>query len=146
MDDQETRAIVSAYYAAVAAADIDRVVGFLADDIDWISYGPVHVFPFAGPRRGKQAVAESYRLVFATVEIRRYGPEELVVEGDLAAAIIASTVCSRDSGLVVSHRMAHFVRVENGKLAMFRGFTDTFDLAEQILGRPLDVGPGHDAA
>lgn len=142
MDDQDTRAVVSAYYAAVAAADIDRVAGFLADDIDWISYGPVHVFPFAGMRRGKQAVAESYRVVFATAEIRRYGPEELVVEGDLAAAIVAATVCRRHSGVVISHRMAHFVRVEHGKLAMFRGFTDTFDLAEQILGRPIDVGPG----
>lgn len=146
MNDQDTRATVSAFYAAVAAADLDRVGGFLADGIDWISYGPLHVFPFAGPRRGKQAVAESYGLVFATVQIRRYGPEELVVEGDRAAAIIASTVCNRDSGLVISHRMAHFVRVEDGKLAMFRGFTDTFDLAEQILGRPLDVGSGHGVA
>lgn len=139
MDELTTRAVVSAYYAAVGTADLDRVVALLADDIDWISYGPMHVFPFAGPRRGRQAVADNYRVVFESVEIRRYGPEEMVVENDRAAAIVASTVCNRRSGAVVSHRMAHFLRVEHGKLIRFRGFTDTFDLAEQVLGHPLDV-------
>ena len=59
MTTQSTRAVVEEMYAAYVRGDFDRVSALLHEDIDWIIYGPMQVFPFAGARRGKVAVLDA---------------------------------------------------------------------------------------
>jgi ketosteroid isomerase-like protein len=47
---EATRETVRRLYDAYAAKDFDQVAAALHDDIDWMIYSPVSVFPFAGQR------------------------------------------------------------------------------------------------
>ena len=65
--------------------------------------------------------------------------EELLIDGDRAAAIIRVSAIHAVTGRTVSYRNAHFLRYRDGKLAELRALIDTFDAAEQLLGHPIDT-------
>jgi len=53
----DTCATVRELYDAYARRDFDCVAALIHDDIDWVIYQPVGVFPFAGARSGRAAGA-----------------------------------------------------------------------------------------
>jgi ketosteroid isomerase-like protein len=59
MNEEATRSVVSDLYAAYMRGDGERMAALIDDDVDWVIYGPVQVFPFAGHRRGKGAVLQA---------------------------------------------------------------------------------------
>ena len=42
------------------------------DDVDWVIYGPIELFPFLGARRGKAAVLEVCRQISENVRVHRF--------------------------------------------------------------------------
>jgi ketosteroid isomerase-like protein len=133
------RPTVEAFYRASAARDLDRVASFLADDVDWLVQGPVDVFPFLGQRHGKAAVLEGYREIARKLDVTGYEVEELLVDGDRAAALIRITSVVVMTGKVMSIRTSQFSRFRDGKVVEMHAVLDTFDMVEQTIGRPLDV-------
>ena len=75
MTEVATRAAVKTLYEAYAARDLDRVASVIYDDIEWIIHGPVQVFPFQGPRRGKAQVLDVLGAIAKDYELERYVPE-----------------------------------------------------------------------
>lgn len=139
MTENATRAAVKALYEAYAARDFDRVQAMIHDDIEWIIYGPVQVFPFQGPRRGKQQVLDVLGAIGKDYEVERYVPEVMIVEGDRAAVMSDAAFKQRATGRTLSIRLANFLRFRDGQLIEFREFADTFDAVEQALGKWIEV-------
>ena len=44
-----------------------------------------------------------------------------------------------DTNKPISVRIAHFAQFKTGRLSSIRVLVDTFDLVEQVLGRPVDL-------
>lgn len=65
MSQGGTRETVLDLYDAYARRDFARIAAFIHDDIDWVIYGPVSVFPFAGPRRRAAGDGRHRRGLFA---------------------------------------------------------------------------------
>lgn len=139
MTDNATRAAVKALYEAYAARDLDRVAALIHDDIEWIIYGPVQVFPFQGPRRGKAQVLDVLAAIGKDYALERYVPEIIIVEGDRAAVMSDAAFMQRATKRTLSMRLANFLRFRDGLLVEFREFTDTFDAVEQALGKWIEV-------
>ena len=139
MAEQDTRARVRALYDAYAERDFERVAGFLHDDIDWVIYGPVGVFPFVGPRQGKADVLKALGDIAELYELRAYNPETIIVDGDRAAVMSDVSFVQRASGRTLRFRIANFLRLKDGRVIEFREFANTFDVVEQALGRWLSV-------
>jgi ketosteroid isomerase-like protein len=137
--DNATRAAVKALYEAYAARDLDRVAALIHDDIEWIIYGPVQVFPFQGPRRGKAQVLDVLAAIGKDYALERYVPEIIIVEGDRAAVMSDAAFMQRATKRTLSMRLANFLRFRDGLLVEFREFTDTFDAVEQALGKWIEV-------
>ena len=135
-----TRAAVTELYDAYARRDFERFAAIIDDDIDWIIYGPVQVFPFAGQRRGRIAVLEALGGIAQDYLLERYEPRVIIVEGDRAAVMSDVAFQQRSTERTVSTQLANFLRFRNGKLIEFREFANSFDLVEQALGRWIDVG------
>jgi ketosteroid isomerase-like protein len=135
--NDDMRTLVCDLYAAYAGGDGARVAAMIDDDVDWIIYGPVQVFPFVGARRGKEAVLETLAGVSAEYAVERYQPETIVVEGDRAAVMSNVAFIQRSTGRMLSFRNANFLRFRDGRVVEFREFSDTFDVVEQALGRWL---------
>ena len=139
MTDEATRALVRELYDAYARGDGERFAPLIADDIDWIIHGPVQVFPFVGPRRGKQDVLATLASIAKDYALERYEPDIIIVENDRAAVSSNVAFVQRTTGRTLSFRNANFLRFQGGRVVEFREFFDTFDAVEQALGHWLDV-------
>jgi ketosteroid isomerase-like protein len=141
MTETTIRPIVEAFYQASADRDVERAMSLIAEDVDWLVQGPVDVFAFLGQRRGKSAVREGYREVARSLEVTGYQVEILLVDADRAAALIRLTSVVRATGKVMSIRTSQFSRFRDGKMVEMRAVLDSYDMVEQVIGRPLDVTP-----
>ncbi len=137
MADHNIHATVDALYDAYASGEAARVAALLHDDIDWVIYGPIAVFPFAGERHGRDAVMQALAGIAAEYALERYVREIMVVEEDRAAVMADVGFRQRTTGRLLRFRIADFLRFEDGRLIEFREFTNTFDVVEQALGREL---------
>lgn len=142
MTTEVTRAALEDLIDAFQRGDHERLAARYHDDIEWLLYAPISIFPFAGLKRGKSAVLSSLLLVYQSYRIARYSVSLVLVDGDRAASISESQVVQRSTGRVITSQLANFHRFQDGKLIEYRGFTDSFDSAEQTLGRELDASPG----
>ena len=142
MTETTIRPIVEAFYKASAERDIERVMSFIADDVDWLVQGPVDVFAFLGQRHGKAAVREGYDELARRLHITGYEIEALLVDGDQSAAMIRLTSIVRATDKVMSVRTAQFSRFRDGKIVEMHAVLDSYDMVEQTLGRSLDLTVG----
>ncbi len=134
-----SHATVESLYNAYERRDLARFGDMLHDDIDWVIYGPVSLFPFAGPRRGRAAVLEALAAIAEGYALQRYMREIVIVEGARAAVMSDVNFTQRATGRTLRFRLANFLRFEGGKVIEFREFANMFDVAEQVLGRELPV-------
>jgi ketosteroid isomerase-like protein len=139
VSEESTRAAVTDLYASYARRDFQRVAALIDDDVDWIIYAPMHVFPFVGHRRGKAAVLEALGGIAKDYQLESYMPQVIIVEGDRAAVLSDVAFTQRSTGRTLRFHLANFLRFRDGLLIEFREFANTFDLVEQALGRMLPV-------
>lgn len=137
MGGNDTRATVQELYDAYERRDLARVAEMLHDDIDWVIYGPVTVFPFAGPRKGRAAVLEAMQRIGESYELKSYKREIMLVDGDRAAVMSDVSFTQRSTGRNLRFRVANFLRFQDGRVIEFREFANTFDVVEQALGREI---------
>ena len=139
MSDDAIRAAVRELYDAYAQRDFTRVAALIHDDIDWIIYAPVTVFPFAGARRGRAAVLQAMGGIAEQYAIVSYTPEVIIVEGNHAAVMSDTAFRQRATDRVLRFRIANFHRFQDGKIIEFREFLNSFDAVEQALGRDIEL-------
>ena len=119
--------------------DVERVALLLHEDIDWIIYGPISVFPFAGVRRGRAAVLEAMGSIAAIYALEIHKIEQTIIDGDRAAVLADIGFKQRATGRSLRFRVANFLRFDDGRLIEFREFADSFDLVEQAIGHTVEI-------
>ena len=139
MSEDDTRTIVRELYDAYGRRDFDRVAALIYDDIDWVIYAPISVFPFAGPRHGRAAVLAAMAEIAMSFALESYHPEVMIVEGARAALMSNVSYKQRTTERVLRLRIASFLRLQDGRLIEYREFIDSFDAVEQALGRELQL-------
>jgi ketosteroid isomerase-like protein len=139
MDTEQTRAIVVAVYDAYARRDFSHVASVIHEDIDWVIYAPVEIFPFAGVRQGRRDVLEALAGIATLYGVESCQPELILADGDRAAVMSDVSFLQRASGRTLRFRVANFLQFSDGKVVQFREFMNTFDVAEQALGHFIKV-------
>jgi len=135
--NQALRERLHTLYAALKLGQLDFILNAFDEEIEFISYSPVKIFPFLGHRRGKPAVAEALRGAHAEFEFLTCEPVAMVLEAEQAAVQIFTRVVNRLTGRPVQVLLAHFLRFRDGKIVEVREFMDSYRAAEQVLGREL---------
>ena len=128
-----------ALHTAINERRPDDLETQIDDDVDWVIYGPVDMFPFLGARRGKAAVLEVCRQISENVRVHRFDRESIVLGEDSAASMMRYSLTALDSNKPINLRLAHFARFRAGRLLNIRVLLDTYDLVEQALGRPIHL-------
>ena len=140
------RAVVEAFYRALAVRDMAALASFLDDDVTWTISGPVDILPFCGQRSGKAIVMKLLERDIPTLLTgRRFVPIAMLVDGDRAAVYGKLTAVLRDGGRSISYRIAQFIQFRDEKVVEYSSIIDSFDAVEQVLGHPLDVREGQSA-
>lgn len=139
MSQDAARGFVHAFCDAMTSRDPGRIAPFLDDDIEWIVFGPVDLFPFFGQRKGKAAVLAMFREIMSVLQLRRCEHDSLLTEGDNAAALVKINAIDMSSGRMLSLRLAKFAKFRDRKLVSLKAVFDSFDVAEQVIGRQIDL-------
>jgi ketosteroid isomerase-like protein len=146
MTEPVPRAVVEAFYQALASCDMQALDPYLDDDVAWTISGPIDVLPFCGQRRGKAVVLKLLdRDIPLLLEKRRLVPNTMLVDGDRAAVFGRLTASRGDIGRKISYRIAQFVRFRDEKVVDYVSIIDSFDAVEQVLGQPLVRHAGYRA-
>lgn len=132
--------LVRAFFAARVSYDPAKIAAMIDDDIEWSMSGPVDILRYAGYRRGKEAVlkglVERGPAIFKPTDIVI---DDIVVEGDKAITRTRVIGVQHTTGHTISYQCAQLMRFRDGKLVQFRCIIDSFDAAEQVLGREIDL-------
>jgi ketosteroid isomerase-like protein len=131
------REVVEAIQDAFRQGDYDRLAQLYDDDVDWLFHGPLSIFPEIGHRCGKVAVFKSFEALNKLYRFDHHVTDHLIADGEWVAGIADVTLVQRSSGRTIHCRIGSFHRIRNGRLVEYRGFMDSFDAAEQVLGHEL---------
>ncbi len=139
MSDHPMRGFGRAFCDALAEGSPEQIAPFLDDHVDWTVFGPVDLFPFFGHREGKPAVLAMLREVVPRIALNGCDTERTLADGDHAASMLRVSVRDLRSHRTLSLRLALFAQFAGGKLMTLRAVVDSFDAAEQALGRHFDL-------
>jgi len=126
-------------YAAFRLANIDFVLNAFDDQVEFISYSPLEVFPFLGHHRGKAAMERVLKAGYEQFEFVTYDPVFMVCEKEDAAVMVFARFIQRRTGRSITVMIAHFIRFRQGRIVELREFMDSFSAVKQLLGRQLDL-------
>lgn len=139
MPQEAARGFVHVFCDAMTSRDAGRLAPFLDDDIEWVVFGPVDLFPFFGRRRGKTAVLAMFRELMTVLQLRRCEQDSLLTDGENAAALVKINALDMSTGRILSLRLAQFATFREHKLVSLKAVFDSFDVAEQVMGREIDL-------
>ena len=140
MKNAVLRKLVRDFSQARMSRDPARIASFLDDDVTWSIFGPVDLIPFCGQRHGKQAVVDAIvRLAPTLLTVTKLEFEDLLIDGDRAASFYRVTAVQTCTERIMSYQRAEFIRFRDNKIMSYRAIMDSFDVAEQVLGHPIDL-------
>jgi ketosteroid isomerase-like protein len=139
MSENLMRGFVRAFCDALLSHDPTRISEMLDDNVDWIVFGPIDLFPFFGQRSGKAAVLHMFSELDSSLTLKSCDRDSSVIEGEQAASLIKLTAVHKATGRTLCLRLAQFAQFREGKIVRLRAVFDSFDAAEQALGREIDL-------
>jgi len=121
------------YLRAGYAGDIERAASYYDDEIDFIGYAPIDVFPTLGQKVGRAAMVDSLVRMHALYRLIEYDVMSIIAEGNRVAAMLDLHMHVRNSDRVVRLPFANFYTLRQGRIFIFRQFMDSFDAVQQKL-------------
>ncbi len=128
MSTQENVQVVKDGYAAFSRGDIPNLLKLFADDVEW--QVPGAGLPLAGTYRGHDGVANYFQKLAAEVDVLDFQPREFLAEGDRVLVVGWERVKVKATNRTIELDWIMSFTVRNGKVAVFREFTDTKALAD----------------
>jgi ketosteroid isomerase-like protein len=132
-----SRQVILDYLDACYAGHIDRAAAFYDDDIDFICYAPVELFPTLGQKKGKAEMTQSLTGLHARHQVLDHQITFIAADGDAVAVSLVLRMRNRDSDRVIRLDIGNFFTLRNGRILTYRQFNDSFDVVQQVLGRDL---------
>ncbi len=124
MSEQGNIRVVREMFAAFARGDAQAVLDTLADEVEWRLAGPTQV-TYAGIRRGKDKVADFFKVIAEASEFEQFEAEEFLAQGDKVVALGHERQRIKSTGQVVENDWAMVFTVRDGKIARYRNYVDT---------------------
>ena len=121
------------YLKAGYAGDIDRAASYYDDELDFIGYAPIDVFPTLGQKFGKAAMVQSLVRLHAMYRLVEYDVTSIVAEGNRVAAMLDLRMYARKDDRMIRIPFGNFYTLRQGRIYIFRQFMDSFDAVQQKL-------------
>lgn len=125
------------YLRACYAGDVDRAAICLDDEVDFIAYAPIEIFPTLGQKLGKAAMTQSIAGLHTRYQKIDYEVITIIAEEDRVAVMLDLHLHVRDSDRIVRLQIANFCTLRDGRITIYRQFLDSFDAVQQKFQRDL---------
>ena len=131
MNEQQNLEIIRRGYEAFGRGDLDALLSLFADNIEWVSPGPADL-PTAGTRRGRQQVADFFRILDELFEFQRFEPKTFIAQDDRVVVLGEDTARIKATGKVLDSAWAHAFSLRDGKVASFHEYIDTAAIVAEL--------------
>jgi ketosteroid isomerase-like protein len=129
--------LLSTHIGAKCSGDIERAASYYDDDIDFIAYAPIEIFPTLGQKVGKAAMTRSLVGMHALYHPIEYEVTSIIAERQRVAVTLDLRMRARNGDRVIRIQIANFYTLRRGRIHVYRQFMDSFDAAQQKLRRDL---------
>jgi ketosteroid isomerase-like protein len=133
----DSRQLILEYLAACYDGELDRAATFYDDDIDFICYAPVELFPTLGAKRGKPEMIFSLTGLRDRFSVVEHTVDFIAAEGDRVAVKLVLRLRDTGNDRIIRFEIGNFFTLRNGRIVTYRQFLDSFDVVQQVLGRDL---------
>lgn len=117
-------AVVQQAYACFGRGDIPELLSLLAEEVDWFVPGAAMV-PWAGRWRGRAQVGGFFAAFGGSADVEQFEASEFVDSGDRVIVLGRERIRPKSTGRVYDADWCHVWTVRNGKITVFREYTDT---------------------
>ena len=114
---------VQEIFAAFGRGDVQFILDQLADDVEWVSFGPPEI-PHAGARRGKSGALEFFQATGAQ-DYEGFEPREFLDAGDNVVVLGTERIRAKSTGRVTDNEFAIIFTFADGIVTRFRCYEDT---------------------
>lgn len=125
-----TGAILSDFYDAWRAQELELLASYLPDDFCHTMVFPAEVHPSAGTAVGKSAVLERWRLCIAPYEVLHFDTGGLIVDRDRAAVEIPLRYRHVETGAELLTTKANFWTLVDGWPVQLTEYYDVDNLLD----------------
>lgn len=125
---EATRRRATELYAEYARGNRDLVFGAMDEAVAWTSVAAASL-PWTGLFQGRAGVEDYFGRVGTHLAITAYEVEQLVCDGEWAAARVRATGRFHATGEEVTLAKADFMRLRDGRILEFREYYDGLALA-----------------
>lgn len=115
---------VQQLFAAFGRGDLAGVLGALADDVEWSLGGPADL-PFAGLRRGREAVVQFFAIFSQTVDVLAFEPKEFLAQDDTIVVLGTERLRFKATGREAENPWVMVFRFRAGRVVNYREHDDT---------------------
>ncbi|MES2149519.1 MAG: nuclear transport factor 2 family protein [Pseudomonadota bacterium] len=119
-----SKEIVQRAYEAFSQGDVDTLLGYVADQVDWEFVAPASL-PYAGRRSNKQEVAAFFSDIARADDISAFEPREFIEAGEHLTVLGWEQARALDTGVQFDSSWVHVFTVKEGKITRWRGFSNT---------------------
>lgn len=133
MGEQENVKVVEEVYAAFEQGDVPALLKTLANDVDWLAYGPSDVAIY-GQRRGHQQMTELFALITEDLDVEAFELREFIAQGDKVAVPFYERGKVKATGGTYEINGVDVFTLRDGKVASLRGYWDSASLAAAYRG------------
>jgi ketosteroid isomerase-like protein len=116
-------------YERFGAGDIPGMLEFLSPEVVIEFYGP-DVIPYAGTWRGHAEVTRWLETIFASLEVRRFEPQEMLADADKVVTTGTLELVARSTGQGFASDFVHVITLADGRWVRFRDWMNTAAAAE----------------
>ena len=129
MSEKETTQLLQKAYDSFNAGDIEGVLSYFAQDIEFV-FSEVPKVSFYRSRRGRDSVAEFFASMGDHQELKgTVDVQEIIVQGNKAAVFGHASFHVKSTGRDWESSFAHMWTVEGGKLTRMQEYADTAAMA-----------------
>lgn len=125
-------------YEAFYGGRIDDALSYYSDEISYVCYAPVSLFPELGFRRGKDQLGETMKAIHRRFHRMKFTVPRLMTGENEIASILDVRMQIRGSERLMQLYITNFIRFKNDQIIDHRTFLDSFDALEQIVGEEID--------
>jgi uncharacterized protein len=116
--------IVKDMFRALNEGNMTAVLNSFAEEVEWLIPGPAEV-PYAGPRRGRDQVADCFAIISKTIDFTAYETRKFICQEDLVVVLGFEALRVKATGNSVEIQWAMAFTVHKGVITTFRMYWDT---------------------
>ena len=124
MNEQQNIELTRQAYEAYKRGDTQQLLALLDDQVEW-DLPETPGVPFTGKRRGRESVAEVFRMQQQLLEVRECTVNEFIAQGDRVVVLGHGAWTVKNTGQDFESDWVDVFTIKDGRIAAYRDFLDT---------------------